>query len=212
MKELKDFLYFNRLDSNVAFADDDDTNEIKEFVESDYPSLLPVFEKIGGHSFENGLFRIHTFGSSANWSNLLREYFPECGFNFYCFGYDWMGCMYCFSLDDEPIVYIFDPADMETREAEATIELFFNVDLVKNRDETLLYKRFNTLRKRFKLEVLAVDKCIGYEESLFLGGEDKDSNFAIADLEVYWELQSKIYRKIKDLPDGAEIGDINFEE
>ena len=211
-KELDDFLHFNSIDKNNGSVDEEDTSEIEKFIISDYPSIYSILKSNGGKSFENGLFRIHTFGSSATWSNFIREYFPEFEKNIYCFGYDWMGCMYCFSSDEEPTIYIFDPADMDTREAEATIIDFFNVDLVKYRDDTLLYGRFKKLRKLLQLNILDVDKCLGYEESLFLGGEDIDANFGIFDIEVYWELQQKIFQKIQDLPDGAEVGDIIMED
>jgi hypothetical protein len=123
-----------------------------------------------------------------------------------------MGCMYCYSVSDEPMVYIFDPASMETSDAETKITDFFNIDLVKHRNETLFYSRFKSIFKKLKIDQVEVDKCLGYSESLFLGGDDDDNNFSIQDLEVYWELQHKIYEKIKDLPDGASVSNINFED
>jgi hypothetical protein len=212
MTDFKDFFKNNKVDIESAIVDDEQTDEIVKFITENYPALNPVFNKMGGHSFEGGIFRVHTFGSSASWSNLLREYFPECEVNFYCFGYDWMGCMYCYSVDEEPMVYIFDPGDMESREAPATIDDFFNIDLVEFKDETLMLRKLKSIRKKNNIGLIEIDKCLGYKESLFLGGEDVDSNFDIWDLEVYWEIQNKIYSKIKDLPDGAEIGELNFEE
>ena len=209
---LNEFLRKNKVDDAAIIIDDESTDEIENFIIEEYPTLHAIFKKIGGYSYEGGIFRMHTFGSSATWSNKLKEYFPEFGLNFYCFGYDWMGCMYAYSLDEEPTIYIFDPADMDTREAEATIEDFFNIDLVEYRNETLMLGKLKSVRKKWNVGAIDFDKCLGYKESLFLGGQDTDANFDIWDLEVYWELQHKIFFKIKDLPEGAEIGDINFEE
>lgn len=209
---LKEFLKKNKVDNTNAFVDEEPTEDIEKFVIENYATLHPVLKEIGGSSFNKGAFRIHTFGSSATWSNLLREYFSDLSFNFYCFGYDWMGCMYCYSLDEQSTVYIFDPADMDTREAETTIEDFFNIDLVKFRKQTLLLDKFESVKINLNIKSVDIDQCLGYKESLFLGGEDKDTNFDVWDLEVYWEMQYKIYFKIKDLPEGAEVGDINFEE
>jgi hypothetical protein len=212
MEKIKNFFANTKIDIDNSIVDEEKTDDIEKFVIENYPTLISVFHEAGGKSIEGGIFRIHSFGSSATWSNLLREYFPDFELNFYCFGYDWMGCMYCYSLNEEPTVYIFDPADMESREAPATIEEFFSVDLIEHKEETLMLKKLKSIRKKINVGLIEIDKCLGYKESLFLGGEDCEDNFDIWDLEVYWNFQHKIYTQIKDLPEGAEIGEINFED
>lgn len=212
MKELKAFLKQNKADSIPVQSDNVPVEHIEKFIIEEYPTLHSVIKELGGRSFEQGAFRFHTFNSSAIWSNLLRSYFTEFNNNFYCFGYDWMGCMYGYSLDEEPTVFIFDPADMDTREAVTNVEDFFNIDLVKYKEDTLLTGKFNSVKKLLHINSLEYDKCLGYKVPLFLGGEDKEDNFDKWDLEVYWEIQHKIYEQIKDLPEGTQIGEIKIED
>ena len=45
---------------------------------------------------------------------------------------------------------------------------------------------------------------------LVVGGEDEAANFETTDAVVHVSIHGQIYRQIKDLPDGAEIGEIEI--
>jgi hypothetical protein len=45
---------------------------------------------------------------------------------------------------------------------------------------------------------------------LVVGGEDEAANFETTDAVVHVSIHGQIYRQVKDLPDGAEIGEIEI--
>ncbi|MDJ1467024.1 T6SS immunity protein Tdi1 domain-containing protein [Xanthocytophaga flava] len=163
---------------------------------------------LGGCSFDNGLYRIHTSDSSKHWTKLLSSYFSVNGIK--CFAFDWAGKQYATDNKDEQII-VFDPAEMQIYTMKVNWEKFHDYELVDYREEDLdekLFKEWMTLNDTKKL---SIDKCIGYKQYLFLGGEDNFDNMELVDIEIYWELSNQIYRKTKDLPSETNIRGVSLD-
>lgn len=165
--------------------------------------------KYGGHQIDNGLFNIHTLTSSYFWTEASTDYFSAYKNSIYCFGYDWAGRQFGISANKENCILMLDPATGDAYELFETFEDFLNVDLVTYRSATLNEKKFIKLKKKFK-RGLVFNECIGFIKPLFLGGIDVSSNCEIVDMAVYWDLNYQLFSKIKDIPDGTNISEINF--
>lgn len=172
--------------------------------------LVVFFSNYGGASYDKGLFRIHSKSSSVYWSNLVSEFFPKYKNRICCFGYDWMGRQFAMDIINPNKSYLFDPATGEDFVLSQNLEGFFNEELVDYRDDTLAPEDFNYIRNKFALNILMPDKCIGYEKLLFLGGEDDLDNTEIIDLDVYWDLNYKVYSKIRNMEEGSIIEKLKY--
>jgi hypothetical protein len=172
--------------------------------------LSVFFAECGGVTINKGLYRVHSGISSRRWSNNIRQYFSELKKTILPFGYDWLGRQYCVIHGVENILVMFDPATVEYFEMAGDLNDFHNIDLVDDRDAAVSEIGFNEALKKMKVTELAIDKCVGYKVPLFLGGKDDYTNYEIADIEVYWEMQSQIFNQIKDLPPGTKISSIKF--
>jgi hypothetical protein len=167
------------------------------------------FQILGGMSIENGLFRIHTFGSSYVWTEYIYNYFDKYKGKVYPFGYDWMGRQFVVSLSDRNKIYMLDPATGEDFEMEQSVEGFLNDDVVNYQEETFNKDFFNNLLID-KKQNLGFDQCFGFIKPLFLGGKDEMNNYEVTDMEVYWEFNYQIFLKIRNLPPGAKINEIKI--
>jgi hypothetical protein len=186
-------------------------NEDKSFFK-DLPSdLVKLFDSYSGYSVENGLYRIHSFNSSLKWSLMIAEYFEKYQFKIYPFGFDWMGRQFCLANTQNSVIYMFDPATGEDYVLHQNIVSFHEDDLVGDTNDMLASNLFKSVLKYCKLDALGYSECLGYKTPLFLGGKDEIKNYEKADLEVYWTWLGQLFKKVKDLPDGANIGQIRIE-
>jgi len=164
----------------------------------------------GGSTFESGLYRVHTFSGSLRWSLLITDYFSNYSNKVYPFGYDWMGRQFC-SNQSGDILFMFDPAVGEAFELKQTVDLLHNEDFVDDMDSMLSSNLFVDLLKKQDLNEIKYNECLGYKVPLFLGGKDVIENYEIQDMEVYWHIQNQLYEKVKDLPEGTRIRNIDLE-
>jgi hypothetical protein len=58
---------------------------------------------------------------------------------------------------------------------------------------------------------LAVTDCVEYTVPIYLGGEDVMVNMAVIDLDAHWTLGSQLLAKVRDLPEGTQIGDLTID-
>lgn len=164
-----------------------------------------LLDQIAGATFDGGLFRIHNKGSFYYWTRLVFEYFKKYKGKSYVFGFDWMGRQFALTESvNKTIILMLDPATAEVFELEASIEEFFNIDLVEGKEDLLEEKKFLKVKNN-TVENLRFDHCIGFVKPLFLGGKDEVANLEDSDMEVYWELSYQIYCKSKKLPPGTLI-------
>lgn len=162
--------------------------------------LHDMIAHIGGHIYNNGLFKIHTYSYLNKWTKKLKEYFEEeiQDFNLYCFASNWQGNMYCVDELNQKIVY-FDPATMEYFESEISLDAFFNEILLGDEYDILFSEYFEEARCYLGIEALQFDQSIGHKIYLHLGGEDDVKNMEVVDTEVLWELQYQVANRINEL-------------
>lgn len=164
-----------------------------------------LLDQFGGATFDRGLFRIHSKGSFYYWTKLCFEYFKKYKGTSYVFGFDWVGRHFALTEKaNKSIILLLDPATAEVFELQASIEHFFNISLVRGKEDLLEEKKFQEIREKMA-EDLRFDHCIGFVKPLFLGGKDEDSNLENSDMEVYWDLNYQVYCKIKNLPGGTSL-------
>ena len=171
--------------------------------------LNDLFDNYSGCTFNRGLFRIHTRGSSYIWTNIITKYFEKYDKLVQCFAFDWLGRQFAISSNGL-YVYMFDPATAEVSELEVSIDVFLNEDLVIYKNETFNCVLFDKLLK-YHGKDLDFDKCFGFKVLLFLGGKDEFENYEIIDMDTYWEINYQIFKQINKLPSGKLINKINIE-
>lgn len=154
---------------------------------------IEFFKKYNGATIENGLFRFPKSSELSKFQLMIGDYFEEFkNANIFPFGYDWMGRVFSIGKsENETITYMFDPATGEHFELEQDLFGFLNEDLTDYRGELLDETRFLELIERDKTN-LKLNECFGYDQYLFLGGEDSINNIEKCDIEVYWESNSQL--------------------
>jgi hypothetical protein len=190
-------------------VDNNNLSEDKGFYK-DLPSeLVELLNSFGGSTINYGLYRIHTFKSSLQWSLLISEYFTNYEHQIYPFGFDWMGRQFCLNKTASTI-YMFDPATGEDFKLEQSLSLFHNDDLVNDTDSMLSVILCNKVLSFFKEKSINYNECFGYKIPLFLGGRDEIENYEKQDMEVYWHVESQLFNQVKNLPEGTNINKIKF--
>lgn len=184
--------------------------EGKDFYKNLPLELFKILDLFGGDTFNNGLYRIHSFESSVRWALIIADYFNHYRHKIYPFGFDWMGRQFCLSTSND-ILFMFDPATAESFELRQTLTLLHNEDFVNDTDNMLSINLFNKVLTFYKLQSIGYNECLGYKVPLFLGGKDNIDNYELQDMEVYWYIENQLYNKVKDLPVGTKIGNIKIE-
>ena len=87
----------------------------------------------GGKSYDKGLYTIHTFKESLEWTNLLSEYFPKFKDEIISFAHDWMGRQFCVPTRSNECILMFDPASQEDFFIEENLLFFHNAILVEDK-------------------------------------------------------------------------------
>jgi hypothetical protein len=169
--------------------------------------LSELFRLMGGSTFDNGLYRMHTFKSSIKWSIQLGNYFPLYKNQILPFGYDWLSRQFCIDKSNQ-VIYLFDPATVEDFKLEKSLSAFHNEDVV---DDLFAIDLFKSVCTYCGLKTIDYDDCLGYKIPLFLSGKDSVENHEKQNIEVYWHLTTQLYEQVKDLPDGTRIGNIKIE-
>ncbi len=185
--------------------------EVGMLAMSTLPELSDLFNKLSGTEFEEGLLKIHTFGSSYFWTAIAFEFFKRYKGTSYCFAFDWFGRQYAVNYSgNKTLILLLDPATAEVFEMESNIQSFLNEDTEEFKEVHLDKERFTTFYRKMGHK-LKFSQCVGFKKPLFLGGKDDHSNFETGDMEVYWELNYQIYNQIKNLPGGTLIDNIKIE-
>ncbi len=178
----------------------------KDFYKDLPKELFETLDLYGGDTFNNGLYRVHSFKSSVKWSLLLGEYFTAYQSKVYPFGFDWMGRQFTLNKEGN-MIFVFIPATLEVFEIEKTLSIFHKEELSK---DILEFDWFNQVFKYCGIQNICYNECIGSKRSLFLGGKDVLENYEKQDMEVYWHMENEIYNQIKDLPEGTKIDKVIF--
>jgi len=171
--------------------------------------IIYLLENIGGKSFNNGIYRVHSFASSKQWTDLVKDAFPEAK-NIWIFGYDWLGRQFGISLDQGSQISFFDIATNEMFNMPCNdIFEFHNVELVEYEDDALAKIDFEKWMVKW-VKCIGLKDCVGYKIPLFLGGKDEFENYELVNTEVFWSLNIQIVKQINKLPPGTSIDEIKL--
>ena len=163
-----------------------------------------------GLSFGDGLYRIHTLGSSLFWTAIIENCFSQYKDQVYCFGFDWLGRQYAKGLGTD-ILYMFDSATFKAFHLKISLESFHNVEMINHPNETLNYDTFSQWMDVYGCPLQFMES-VGFITPLFLGGEDIFENYEIVETEADWEISFQLYNQIKGLPEGTLIDKIKFKK
>ena len=208
---MEKFLNINKRDSIVVDNKYDKYESLAIDVIDKIQNLKELLFK-NHNSFEKGLFRIHTLGSSFYWTEIVTEYFKKHKGKVYCFAFDWMGRQFAIDLKGKNLIYMFDYATGESFIMAQTLNGFFEEDLFTYREDTLLVDLFENFFVKEKRSFLEFDECITFKQPLFTGGEDNIENMEIGDIEVNWEINYQLFCKINKLSNNTLIKDISIED
>jgi len=178
------------------------------------PTTDALVCRLGGASFNNGLYRIMTPEIVA-WGNaFVANAFTGFSDRVQAFAFDWLGRV--FALDSarieggRPGVVLFEPGTGEALEIPCNLSTFHENELVDYKEEALaegFYRRWLANGGAAP----NVDQCVGYKTPLFLGGKDTIENLEISDLDVYWTLVAQLLAKVRGLPLGTRIRKVEIE-
>jgi len=160
---------------------------------------------IGGTTYNNGLYTLHTFESSLKWADLISEYIEGFKDEILPFAFDWLGRQFGVPREGYEDIYMFDPVDLSGGAILRENLMEFHNESLVNDSIDLGEEYFKEALNSFKIAGLKENTCIGYKIPLFLNGKGDSTNYQIIDIEVYWAIQYQLYNQIKDLPDGTPI-------
>lgn len=183
------------------------------------PWLTPSLAAVPGHGefarrfagarTEGGLYRVHDARSGAIASQAIPVAFPDFTGYTAVFGQDWLGRQFGFAPDQEvdggPQVLLFELS------TGSVLELPFGLDSFhaaydEIREPAFAVGLFDSWSEAHPETLpLAGDRCIGFRQPLFLGGEEAISNLEESDLDVYLSLTAQLWRQVRDLPDGTAL-------
>jgi len=183
------------------------------YLESKY-GIKEFLDCFGGRGFNRGIYRTHKISDISKWNFILGEAFPEFKDGFICFGYDWLGRHFALDLKREVsrelLILMFEPGTGEVLEIPVSLHQFHEIEVVDFQNESLAVDFFKLWIERQNGKTLSHGECAGYKVPLFLGGKDEISNLEIMDMEVYWNICSQLLQKVRHLPPGASISQIQI--
>jgi hypothetical protein len=147
--------------------------------------------------------------------DLVADAFPDLAGHADVLGFDWLGRQFvvidaAISGVGEPEVAIVDPAAM-SREGMVHPGQFLRALQAPLILEVLRADLFQEWRQANGSEGLDFDRNVGLKRPMFLSGTLTLDNLDEFDLSVYWSLCTQLWRKTKDLPDGAVIRSVRIE-
>jgi hypothetical protein len=167
-----------------------------------YAQLLVEF---GGNVFEKGLYTIHTFADSIKWTNTLSNYFNIDTTSIVSFGHDWMGRQFCISRNTNEMIYMFDPGTWESFHLDENLLVFHNETLVDFKVDNLASDLFEFGLQHLEATEISYNQCLGLVTPIFLNGKEELTNYAISDLEIYWDYMHQLYDQSNRIPDNTNI-------
>ncbi|MFB2581027.1 hypothetical protein ACEXQD_07225 [Herbiconiux sp. P15] len=183
------------------------------YVPPNFPSAL-ADAGYCGRSFNQGLIRFHDGSSAPEFTEMVREAFPEipdpdAG----VVAFDWMGRQLV-SLrtraEDgtwgEVLIHIADLGTGTLYEAATPAE--FGGALRNGAiEEALDAQTFTDWRAAngVPTATLGFDECIEYDVPLFLGGDDTVRNMGVTDTSVLWTVVGQVRAQSLELPEGSAV-------
>lgn len=199
----------------VVTADVGDGSVIGTGLEGVDEDLRAVIGLLGGKTFESGLYRVYRADQLVPRTQAVSRIFDINRPRAVVFAADWLGRQFAVCDSREPgsrrTVTCVDAGGADGFDTEQTIVEFHTQALVRQASAALAYPFFQEWMGANPSEI-PPDKCVGYRIPLFLGGKDDLSNLELMEMGVYWHLCSELWDQVKDLPEGAPVGEITFDE
>lgn len=167
-----------------------------------------------GRSFNQGLIRFHDAESGPEFTELVREAFPEIADpEAGVVAFDWRGRQLVSARDSAAdggwggmLIHIADLGAGALYEIATPAEF---AGALRNGaiEEALEAQAFSEWRAAngVPTATLAFDECIEYEVPLFLGGDDTLENMSVTDTSVLWTVIGQARAQSRDLPDGSSV-------
>ena len=154
-----------------------------------YPSnIQDIVNKIGGQSYNDGLFVTYGQKDVSNYTEMIERLFPQAKDKIFCFGRDWLNRQFAV-INYKPFSILqFDPNYRDITHIEVDLKQFFEQELILKCNDLCAKNYFLEWNKS-----LNYSQCSGYIIPLFLGGKDNIDNLQIVDsyvdLEILVQLQ-----------------------
>lgn len=163
-------------------------NTFEEWINQSTKELI---EKYGWYSFNNWLFRIHTYESYIKWTNIVIDYFPNLKWKFALFWFDWMWRQFALNLGNDNEIYIFDIAVLKKYICDESLDMFlYNISI--NPEDYFSESLFHEHNI-----ILKYNECISHKIPLLLWWKDVNSNMELIDMEVDWGIVWQIHQQVK---------------
>jgi hypothetical protein len=167
--------------------------------------------RLGGKTFNDGIYRFYRWDQIQRATEVVKSVFVATEGPINIFAADWLGRQFGVNsgvrVHDKPTVDCFDLAGPDSFHTDQSIIDFHNKALAEKAHAALAEKFYERWKMGYK-QPLTADVCAGYRVPLFLGGEDDVHNLEVVDMDVYLELCSQLWNRVKGLPDGTPIRDI----
>lgn len=177
-------------------------------------AFVEVIKRLGGKSFNNGIYRVYRGDEITQYTDLMCSQFKALKGKALVFASDWMGRQFVIThtdtVDGQPTVACLEPGVPDSFCTDRSIVAFHESCLIDMPDDTLARKLFVKWSRRHKAPVLP-HQCVGFRLPLFLGGADDLKNLEMMDMNVYLEMCGQLWEKVKDLPEGTEIGSVSID-
>ncbi|WP_328472182.1 DUF1851 domain-containing protein [Actinoplanes sp. NBC_00393] len=178
--------------------------------EPTHPQLAELFRELGGTTFDDGLYRIHTPVSAAAADALCARLIEDFVGEVFCFGFDWLGRNLALDVSEggDGLVVIVEPGAGELLEGGVTLSKFHEKTVRK--DPTALAAGFFAEWRAGhpEFERLSFEECVGYKVPLFLGGDDEVHNLEVVPYDVYWEICVQLRTGTRQMRAGTSIRQI----
>lgn len=177
--------------------------------------LSDVIDKLGGKTFQGGLYRIFRGDQILDAMRAIVRAFPQLDKRVIPFGYDWLGRHFVIDLDrienGAPQVLMVEIGAGEIMQIPVSIIDFHEIELVEYADDVVALTFYEDW-KSANPNSINYHQCAGYRVPLFLGGEDNVNNLEISDLSVYVEICAQLLTKARTLLPGQKINNIAIED
>lgn len=165
---------------------------------------------LGGRSFGGGLYRIHTQESASRTGRDVLAAFPGAPAGSVAYGFDWLGRQFC-AVSDEPsaTTVMLEPGTGEVLEIPVPFASIHDEEFAPHGDAALAADFFAQYLANGG-QPPSFTECIGYEKPLFLGGVDAVANLRLQDVDVYWEVSAQLISRVRGLPAGTRLDEIEL--
>ncbi|MEZ6129830.1 MAG: DUF1851 domain-containing protein [Planctomycetaceae bacterium] len=172
-----------------------------------------VVERLGGKTFNDGLYRVAQADEIDAISEFILEGFPEFENRVTPFAFDWLGRV--FAVDQHRVeeghaqVVMIEFGAGEAMQIPCSAIDFHEQELINFADDALSLPFFNEWKSTHG-EAIPYAKCVGYRTPLFLGGSDTLENLELSDRSVYWHFCGQLRAQAMSMRDGQKIGRIEL--